>query len=146
MYETSESTLIEYGKTPSVSNDNNVYLAWLDYQNPLKVRFYGFGNEPNRPAFDTTVKIFHIGVTPHRLMNIECDGVATDAKYLDSKTKICASKCHEYCDPLRGKFGFLDDNDCSLALFVFPTRLKHRTRLQTPKDKVNLISCIAPVV
>lgn len=138
VYQTSESTLIEYGKTPSVSNGNNVYLAWLEYQDPLKVRFYGFGNQPSESDFDTTVKIFHIGVTPHRLMSIECDGIKTAAKYLDMETKICTPRCHEYCEPLKGKFGFFDNGRCgrSLALFVFPTQLKHRTRLQTLKDKV----------
>ena len=102
-YQTSKSTVIEYGKAPYDSKDGDVYLALIDTDNPLKVRFFGFGNK------EEDVVIFNIGTTPHHQMKIKCKGNSLAAVYLDLKTKICVPRCHEMCEPLKGKFGFIDN-------------------------------------
>lgn len=98
VYETYESTLIEYGNIPSTSSDGDVYLAWLDTVNPLQVRFYGFGNK------EEAVHIFHVNTIQHGLMKFQCKG--NTKVYMNVQRKTCVPKCHEYCEPFKGKFGF----------------------------------------
>lgn len=94
--ETFESTLITVGKTPSASNEGDVYLVFIDNY-PSKVQFYAFGNNKE------TVTLNHVSVVQHDRMNFECKGTKTQAYMAHDETKICVPRCHKYCEPLKGK-------------------------------------------
>ena len=93
LFEKQEGTLIEYGKTIDTKKSGDVYLVHLDTTDPLKVRFYAFGNT------DASVKIWDAHVTPRDRTDAECKGATYK---LDLDTNLCVPKCHEYCDPLGG--------------------------------------------
>ncbi len=96
IYETPESALITVGKTSGSSSEGDVYLSFIDSE-PLRVQFYAFGNN------NKTVTIHYVRVVPHQAMNIECMGTKTQAHMAYDETKICVPRCHEYCEPMKGK-------------------------------------------
>ncbi|XP_032235405.2 uncharacterized protein LOC116617089 isoform X2 [Nematostella vectensis] len=96
--ETDDSTIIEYGKTSGRTNAGDVYLTMIDAKDkvgdnePLKVRFYAFGNDDN----DLQVMDAHIQ-----------DRAQTQTKCMGSTKEVpgetyCLQDCHEACDPLVG--------------------------------------------
>ena len=98
LYENPEGTLIEYGKTIDTAKSGDVYLVHHDRTEPLKVRFYAFGNT------DASVEIWDARIISRDQMDAECRGDT----YKDLATNLCVLRCHEYCDPLAGKFEMFD--------------------------------------
>ena len=91
--ESSESTVIEYGKSQGTTEKGDVYLTMIDRDDPLYVRFYSFGTgEKSLEVVDTHIISRH-------LTKANCRGDTV----LDKKTNMCVQNCHIQCDPTQGK-------------------------------------------
>ncbi|EDO42797.1 predicted protein [Nematostella vectensis] len=94
--ESEESTLVEYGKTKSSSRTGDVFLTMIDTKEddnePLKVRFYAFGND------DNDLQITNANIQDRALTQTNCMG---STKH-DSSIPYCIQDCHPFCDPLAG--------------------------------------------
>ena len=90
--ETSESTIIEYGKTQGTTEFGDVYLTMIDVDNPLYVRHYSFGNG------EMPLQVVDAHIISRHLTRANCRGDTV----LDNATKMCTQKCHSQCDPTQG--------------------------------------------
>ena len=90
--ESSEGTLIEYGKSQGFTENRDVFLTMHDSRNPFYSRFYSFGNG------EDPVQVVDVHVLSRRLSNVNCRG---DTK-LDEGKNLCVQDCHELCDPAQG--------------------------------------------
>ena len=90
--ETSQSTVIEYGKSVSTTESGDVYLTMIDRDEPLFVRFYSFGNG------EKPLEVVDAHIVSRRLTKADCRGDTV----LDKQTNMCAQRCHELCDPTQG--------------------------------------------
>ena len=94
--ETSQSTVIEYGKTLASTEKGDVYLTMIDTDNPIMVRFYTFGcGEKHLDVVDAHIISRH-------LTKANCRGDTV----LDNQTNMCVQHCNELCDPAQGTFQF----------------------------------------
>lgn len=93
--ESSEGTLIEYGKSQGFSENRHVFLSMIDKENPLSSHFYSFGNG------EELVQVVDVHVLPRRLFNVDCRGDTV----LDEDTNLCVQECHKFCDPAKGRKG-----------------------------------------
>lgn len=93
--ESSEGTLIEYGKSQGFSENRDVFLSMIDKKNPLFPRFFTFGNG------EELVQVVDVHVLSRRLSNVNCRGDTV----LDQETNVCVQNCHELCDPAQGTHG-----------------------------------------
>lgn len=89
---TSESTVLEYGKSLGTSERGDVYLSMIDTENPLYVRFWSFGNG------DEPLEIVDAHVVSRHLTEANCKG---DTR-LDVESNMCVQNCHELCEPTQG--------------------------------------------
>ena len=91
--ETSERTVIEYGKSLGTTEKGDVYLTMIDTEDPLFARFYSFGNgqEP--------LSVVDAHIISRHLTEANCKGDTG----LDVQTNMCVQKCHKLCDPTQGK-------------------------------------------
>lgn len=90
--ESSEGTLIEYGKSQGFSENRDVFLSMYDKHNPLYSRFYSFGNG------EDPVQVVDVHVLSRRLSNVNCRGDTM----LDEETNLCVQDCNDLCDPAQG--------------------------------------------
>lgn len=90
--ETSESTVLEYGKSLGTSERGDVYLTMIDTENPLYVQFWSFGNG------DEPLEIVDAHVVSRHLTEANCKG---DTR-LDVESNMCVQNCHELCEPTQG--------------------------------------------
>jgi len=91
--ETPQSTIIEYGKSQGTTESGDVYLTMIDEREPLFVRFYTFGNGEN------PLDVVDAHIISRHLTKANCRGDAV----LNNQTNMCIQRCHELCDPIRGK-------------------------------------------
>ena len=92
--ETTNSMIIEYGKTQGNTEFGDNYLTVTDRTNPIHARFYTFGNGEDEVA------IMDIQVTARSSLVQECKGGTVQ----DAAGHFCVGKpCHEACDELGGK-------------------------------------------
>ena len=91
--ETSESTVIEYGKTQGTTENGDVYLTMIDRDDPLFVRFYSFGNG------EEPLEVVDAHIISRHLTKANCKG----GTGLDNQTNMCVQHCHILCDPTQGK-------------------------------------------
>ena len=92
MKETSNSTIIEYGKSLATRDSGDVYLTMIDNSDSLQVRFYAFGNGEH------PLEIADANIVPRKLIQAECRGDSS----LNEKENMCIQKCNELCDPIKG--------------------------------------------
>ena len=90
--ETSQSTVIEYGKSQGTTENGDVYLTMIDRDRPLFVRFYSFGNG------EQPLEIVDAHIISRHLTKANCRGDTV----LDEVSNMCIQNCHEMCDPLQG--------------------------------------------
>ncbi|KAJ7378596.1 hypothetical protein OS493_021896 [Desmophyllum pertusum] len=90
--ETSEHTVIEYGKSQGTTETGNVYLTMIDRENPQSVRFFSYGNG------EETLEIVDSHIVPRSQTKANCKG---DTSF-DVASNMCVQSCHELCDPDRG--------------------------------------------
>ena len=90
--ESSESTVIEYGKSQGSTEFGDVYLTMIDTVNPLFVRFYAFGTG------DKPLEVVDAHIVSRHLTKANCRGDTT----LDKETNMCVQNCHIQCDPTQG--------------------------------------------
>ena len=90
--ETSESTVIEYGKSLGTSERGDVFLTMIDRADPLQVRFWSFGNG------DEPLEIIDAHIVSRHLTEANCRGDTS----LDVESNMCVQNCHELCDPAQG--------------------------------------------
>ena len=91
--ESSESTVIEYGKSQGTTEKGDVYLTMIDRDDPLYVRFYSFGTGEN------SLEVVDAHIISRHLTKANCRGDTV----LDQKTNMCVQNCHIQCDPTQGK-------------------------------------------
>ena len=84
--ETSQSTVIEYGKSQGTTANGDVYLTIIDRVNPLFVRFYSFGNG------EKPMVVVDAHIIPRHLTKADCKGDTV----LDNK-QTCAFKIATNC-------------------------------------------------
>ena len=93
--ESTTSTVIEYGKTYGTTEKSYNYLTITDRSDPVKARFYTFGNG------EADVQVMDVQVIPRSGITQTCMGATT----LDAAGHFCVAKpCHEYCDEVEGMF------------------------------------------
>ena len=90
--ESSESTVIEYGKSQGTTEKGDVYLTMMDADNPLFVRFYSFGNG------EKPMEVVDAHIISRHLTKANCKGDTV----LDIETNMCVQNCHTQCDPTQG--------------------------------------------
>ena len=106
--ETSQSTVIEYGKSQGSTEKGDVYLTMIDVDHPLFVRFYTFGNG------DYTLDVVDAHIISRHLTKANCRGDTV----LDKQTNMCVQHCHEFCDPTQGKS--ISNNQMQHNLLIHP--------------------------
>ena len=89
----SNSTVIEYGKSQGTTEFGDVYLTMIDRDEPLDAQFYSFGNG------EEPMEVVDAHILSRRLTKAHCKG---DTK-LDNQSNMCVQDCHVLCDPLQGK-------------------------------------------
>jgi len=90
--ESSESTVIEYGKSHGTTEMGDVYLTMIDTNDPLDVRFYSFGNG------EEPMEVVDAHIISRHLTKANCRG----ATVLDNQTNMCVQNCHIQCEPTQG--------------------------------------------
>lgn len=89
-----DATVIEYGKSQGTTEKGEIYLSMIDKEKPnLHIRFYAFGNG------EDALEITDAHVLKRSFTKAECKGDTLK----DQGTNTCVQKCHEMCDPLKGK-------------------------------------------
>ena len=91
--ESSESTVIEYGKSQGTTEFGDVYLTMIDRDRPLFVRFYSFGNG------EKPMEVVDAHIISRHLTKANCRGDTV----LDKETNMCVQDCHALCDPKQGR-------------------------------------------
>ena len=94
--ETWQGTVIEYGEIQATTEKGDVYVAMIDRDDPLFVRFYSFGNE------EKPLDIVKAHIISRHLTKANCRGDTV----LDKLKNMCVQHCHELCDPMQGDFTF----------------------------------------
>lgn len=89
-----DATVIEYGKSQGTTEKGEIYLSMIDKEKlNLHIRFYAFGNG------EDALEITDAHVLKRSFTKAECKGDTSK----DEGTNTCVQKCHEMCDPLKGK-------------------------------------------
>ena len=79
MTETSERTVIEYGKSSRSTLNGEVFLTMIDTTNPLYVRWYSFGNG------EEPLQVVNAHILSRQLTKATCRG----KNGIDEETKMC---------------------------------------------------------
>ena len=91
--ESSESTVIEYGKSQGTTEFGDVYLTMIDDDNPNQARFFSFGNG------EDSLEVVDAHIISRHLTKANCKGDTG----LDKDTNMCVQRCHIQCDPSQGE-------------------------------------------